>query len=77
MTHPRFPEARSKRNIQNNFPPFSPSLTSVREEPCVYPVEGLLRDQSGGALSLEAAVDALHLGNGEAARKKNKINMFV
>ncbi len=42
----------------------------MREEPGVYPVEGLLRDEPGGTLGLEAAVDALHLGHGKAENWK-------
>ena len=43
----------------------------MREEPGVYPVERLLRDEPGGTLGLEAAVDALHLGHGKAEREKS------
>ena len=42
-------------------------LTSLREEPGVDGVEALLRDETRGALGLEAAVDALHLGHVETA----------
>ena len=47
--------------------PTHSSLTSLREEPGVDGVEALLRDETRGALRLEAAVDALHLGHVETA----------